>query len=64
LLYLHLLCLCFVDEKSRNEERLKVVFVFNSTCKLAKKKRNYDADDVHRVVNERDMEVGAMGQKM
>jgi hypothetical protein len=29
-----------------------------------KKTRNYDADDVHRVVNERDMEVGAMGQQM
>jgi hypothetical protein len=28
LFYLHLLCICFVDEKARNEEWLKVVFVF------------------------------------
>ncbi len=37
LFYLHLLCLCFVDEKVRNEERLRVMFMFFCRCKLARK---------------------------
>jgi len=56
---LHILCLCFVDKKAKNE-RLRMVFVFFYICKLAREQKN-DVDGIHGVVSEGDIKARAMG---
>jgi len=57
---LHILCLCFVDKKAKNERRLRMVFVFFYICKLAREQKN-DVDGIHGVVSEGDIKARAMG---